>query len=406
MSDLNVYKFMKSVLIRKSNSRTAHELELKADGSPSTRTTVVSDATQDVTATLPRKTGIIPTSKLDLTEGVVVTDADGQLTTDPNVTKTELAFLDGLTENVQDALDDLDSRLTSAEGTILDHEGRIDTLETDVATLQSDITDVDARLDVLEADPTTKTYVDTHIGGFTFDQTGKDVNYAIVWDGSKYKTQIQSSGVVLITALDAVRTSLPTGPSASIDGKNLVNGDIVFFTKLLIGNMTAYRVSGVGTSLIWTPANIFNGSPTAYSGALAYVTDGVVYLNQLLTFTGLQPIINENVRHFSPDLTLYFDQRAPIKANLPDATTTTISFNPELLRNAIIDYSVVRGSNKEVGQILTTNNGTNVELSSFSTGSVGVTFSAVISGNLQFNITTTNTGTSAVIKMNIRRWDD
>ena len=73
----------------------------------------------------------------------------------------------------------------------------------------------------------------------------------------------------------------------------------------------------------------------------------------------------------------------------------------------IIEYSITRGTNAEVGTIHLINNGSTVQLSSQSSqiGDCGTTFSAALSGgNIIFYASTTSTGTPGTLKFSAKRW--
>ena len=76
-----------------------------------------------------------------------------------------------------------------------------------------------------------------------------------------------------VTLIDLVTTTLPTGASATIDGVAVANGNRVLFTQL----NEIYVVSGVGTSLVWTAAAVFNSSTTPFAGAVVSVQQGTSY---------------------------------------------------------------------------------------------------------------------------------
>lgn len=55
-----------------------------------------------------------------------------------------------------------------------------------------------------------------------------------------------------IAVVDSTSTSKPTGTSATIDTYTLVEGDRVLFTALTTDNNTVWKVTGIGTALVWT----------------------------------------------------------------------------------------------------------------------------------------------------------
>ena len=96
-------------------------------------------------------------------------------------------------------------------------------------------------------------------------------------------------------------------------------------------------------------------------------------------------------------------------ATLLDAASSQVTFsaNATTYRYMIVEYSLERNGEYEVGRLLVTNNGTNASLTfdNANTVSLGVVFSAQISGaNVQVLHTLTSTGFNANMKYTIRRW--
>jgi hypothetical protein len=76
---------------------------------------------------------------------------------------------------------------------------------------------------------------------------------------------------IKVDHIDLTATTLPTGSSYSIDGVSVVNNDIVLFASSALN--TLRKVTGVGSSLVWTAVSAFNGSSTPTTGDWVSVTD-------------------------------------------------------------------------------------------------------------------------------------
>lgn len=87
---------------------------------------------------------------------------------------------------------------------------------------------------------------------------------------------------------------------------------------------------------------------------------------------------------------------------------TLFTMDQTLYQFAIVEYSIRRNTDAQVGRLLIANNGTLVNISDdFSqTGPVGVTFSAVLSGGfVQVKYQSTNTGFTGTFKCSKRKWN-
>lgn len=88
--------------------------------------------------------------------------------------------------------------------------------------------------------------------------------------------------------LDDTSTSLPSGPTATIDGLSVANGDKVLFINLTtVSDRGVYVASGVGSSIVWTKLPVFNGSDLPYDGALVYIKEGASYLHAMWEYDGI-----------------------------------------------------------------------------------------------------------------------
>ena len=92
------------------------------------------------------------------------------------------------------------------------------------------------------------------------------------------------------------------------------------------------------------------------------------------------------------------------------ATTADVFSLPKLTNeNVIIKFSVKNGTNKDIGQMYITHDGTtNVSIVSNLTfiGATGVTFTAFIDGSNNLKLQYTTTAGAATLKYNMERWSD
>lgn len=92
---------------------------------------------------------------------------------------------------------------------------------------------------------------------------------------------------------------------------------------------------------------------------------------------------------------------------LDNQTNQTIFSYDVINKYAIIEYSILRNTDTQVGRLLVTTNGSSTSLSDDNTfiGTPGVTFSAAISGsNILIRYTTSSNGFDASFKYSFRRW--
>jgi hypothetical protein len=216
-------------------------------------------------------------------------------------------------------------------------------------------------------------------------------------------------GLIKATLNDPVDTSLPSSAPTTIDGVVVTTGMTVLFSNLSTGNNEVYLATVSGSSISWVAQSIFPNGIVPLSGDTVIFTQGTAFADQVAVFNGTSWQVNNPVRYFNG--ANYFEQSALITSTLADATTNGTVFSVAYAgsQNQIVEYSVIRGSAKEVGTINLTTDGTNVGISvdGSSTAPTGVSFSAVISGsNLILQYTTTSTGSAATMMYNVRRWSD
>lgn len=209
---------------------------------------------------------------------------------------------------------------------------------------------------------------------------------------------------------DVYSTALPTGTGANIDGVALVDGMKVLFTNLAVGNNSVYQVSGVGTSLSWSAQNMFAlGSTTPQNGATVLVLQGTAYNNQIGIFDSTYWSFGDLSRQFNiyGD---YYETSSPRKLQLnPSTTDVVFQVAATGSENFIVDFSIVRGLNKETGSLYITHNGIEAAIatSNANINSTGVTFTADIdSGNVRLLYTADASVGTPILTFSIKRWSD
>ena len=98
-------------------------------------------------------------------------------------------------------------------------------------------------------------------------------------------------------------------------------------------------------------------------------------------------------------------------ATLNDNTTGTVFTVPVASATSMfVEYSVIRGTNRQTGLLIVTTNGTTAEVASSSLNfpngvDAGIKFTADVSGSdLRLRYTTTSTGNNGAMKYSTRRW--
>lgn len=219
-----------------------------------------------------------------------------------------------------------------------------------------------------------------------------------------------SGSTVKATYLDPISTVLPTGSSVIIDGVAGVNGDTVLFTKLISNNNKIYKLSGVGSSIAWTAQQAFNGQSIPTDGDVVKVTSGLAFRDQDAKYDGTNFLVNDIVRFFDGVSGDFWELGSIKTKTINNNTSDTVFTIPYLgSENINLEYSIVRGSTKETGQINITTDGTTAQVAK--TGAYisvsGVGFSAAISGSdLVFSYSSDNSGSSGVLKFFLKRWSD
>lgn len=218
-------------------------------------------------------------------------------------------------------------------------------------------------------------------------------------------------GLQKVRLFDPVSTTLPSGASATIDGVSLANGDLVLFSNLSSNNNRVYKASGVGSSIVWTAQKLWSEPLQAdpVESDLAIIEEGDGFATQIARFDGTNWKVNEVFRMF--DGANYQELSSIKKSTLTDNTTTdVIDVNLTGSENFQVFYSIVRGSDKEIGQLLMSGTGSTANLHRVSAdiiGDVGITFDSDINaGNIRLRATATSTGTDASMTYWTVRWSD
>lgn len=219
---------------------------------------------------------------------------------------------------------------------------------------------------------------------------------------------IGSGGSIKVDLYNPISTTLPTGPSVTIDGVVITNGMTVLFSNLSSGNNRIYKVSGVGTSLSWVAqADWANGLDAATSDRVD-INFGTGFTLQEGVFTGSTFRFGDVTRFFSG--TDYWELSGLKTFGFANnATANVFNVNVAGSENMIIDYSIVRGTSKATSTLHITSDGTNVSFSD--AGAIlnpnGVTFNIYVSsGVIWLDLAADNSGTAGSFKYFIRRWSN
>lgn len=218
------------------------------------------------------------------------------------------------------------------------------------------------------------------------------------------------AGTVLADFYDPLSVSLPSGPTYVSDGVSVVNGDTVLFGGLSSGANRVYKVSGVGSSIVWTPEAPFQYGFDPVDGESVRLRKGLAFREQLAVFNGTNFEVNDVVRLFNGQTADFWELSSIKSLNIVNNSTNQV-FSVSLLgsENMIVHYSIVRGLTKQTGQVYLSAIGTSVQKSDqfASVGDPGVEFNAQISsGNLILNYTSSNSGADGILKYYVHRWSD
>jgi hypothetical protein len=218
------------------------------------------------------------------------------------------------------------------------------------------------------------------------------------------------NGFVKVDYYNPVSTALPTGSTVTIDGQPGVDGDLVLFSNLASDNNRVYELSGVGSSILWSPVRSFNNQFDPTDGDAVIVRKGDAFSEQTPIFNGTDFRVNDVIRLFDGVSGDFWELGSIKSVNLINNTTDNVfTVTAAGSENIIVNYSIARGVNKETGQLMITSNGTDAEISRHTAfiGALGVTFTVQInSGDLELNYETDNQGVDAAMKLYLHRWSN
>jgi hypothetical protein len=213
-----------------------------------------------------------------------------------------------------------------------------------------------------------------------------------------------SSTNVKARLYDKTLTTVPTGTSATIDGVTVVNNDLVLFANLASNNNKIYKVTGVGTALVWTAQRSFSSSTSPTDGDTVRIQEGTAFADQNAVFDGTNWKINESRRLYDATTPANYMEETYVHsiALLASQTGTAISaltFSATTYSSIEITIQVKEATTNLIlfKQILVTYDGTNIGFSSVgSTTGPSITFDADVSGgNIRLLYTSsTNTATA------------
>jgi hypothetical protein len=199
---------------------------------------------------------------------------------------------------------------------------------------------------------------------------------------------------------------------------NAISNTRIDLTTLVIGgtcnqyieNNILYRATntlGVGGT-VWVQEFAFAGSTTPVTGDSVITQQGVGFADQIGIFDGTTWEFSRRRRQFSG--IDYYEESAVYTSVITDNTTSQLfSINASGSEYSIIDYSIKRGTAREVGSLYIVHDGTNstVTGSNSALAATGVYFStSIVGGLLKLNYTADNAGVNGVFKFILRRWSD
>lgn len=217
-------------------------------------------------------------------------------------------------------------------------------------------------------------------------------------------------GGIKASFMDPLSTALPSGATVTIDGVAGVDGDTVLYTNLITDNNRVYELSGVGVAIAWSAVRAFGSDFDPEDGDSVRIQKGNAFQEQLSVFNGTSFRVNDVVRYFDENSANFWEQSSIKTSAIVDATTANLfSVNVVGSENMIVEYSIVRGSNKATGSFYITSDGTLAAISGNGAylGDTQISFVAnVVLGNLEVDYTAAATGADATMKYFIKRWSN
>lgn len=211
---------------------------------------------------------------------------------------------------------------------------------------------------------------------------------------------------------DPVSTTLPNvgGTTVTFDNNNFaVNGDLILFSNLTVNNNSVYKISGVGSNIQYTLVTTFGSAKT---GTKVIFRKGTAYINQEALFNGTSFLINDVIRLFdsSTGNVDYIEIDSIKTTTIPAAASGYVLFSVNAIgtENVVIYYSLSGSFGKVIGQLLISQDGTNVAVvdSNATVGNSLVTFDADLnSGNVRLLASSTDAA-DVQMKYVTWRWSD
>jgi len=211
-------------------------------------------------------------------------------------------------------------------------------------------------------------------------------------------------GTIQVTFYDPFATVIPTGSAATFDGVAVANEDRVLFAF----NNRIYESSGVGSSIIWTEVADYPDGTDPGIGDSVRIEKGIAFAGQLAVFDGTEFKINDTVRYFN--VGDYWEMSSLKTCDITDNSTGEVfRVTSSGSENMIVNLSVLRGTAKEIMQLLISTNGSDVTLvrAGAVITDIQVTFDAYLDGDdLVLEYESESTGTSGTMKYFVSRWSD
>lgn len=242
-------------------------------------------------------------------------------------------------------------------------------------------------------------------GDIYYNTTDDEIRY---YQDDEWTILRGGAGAILISAYGLNATPLDTG-SVIIDDYQVVAGDRVVWPDF---NSKVYEALGVGSNITgWEVQELYAlSTEDPQPGESVRIINGTSFGTQLATFDGTSFTINEKVRYFVG--ANYWEQSGIYETTLTNNSTGAVfTVTAQQSENLVVNYSVSRGPEKRIGQVLITHSNVIGDVPTVdvggSTADLGIEFQAEISGtDLLLNYTTTDLGSDAQVKYFISRWSD
>jgi hypothetical protein len=217
------------------------------------------------------------------------------------------------------------------------------------------------------------------------------------WEVISSSAASTSSSAIKVRLHNATDTTKPATTAVLVDGKTIINNDLVLFTNLSSGNNTIHKASLSGINITWILQSLFEGSSSSASDMdEVRIKEGDYFADNILFYDG----------------TTFFNL---LNNKLPLTLTDNVSnivfmeLDTAFYKFMKMEYSITRGATTiQAGEVWASSNGTTGHLSQNPTtfiGDVGVTFNYNMSSTiLQIRYSTTSTGSTASLKKTVKIW--